>query len=286
MKSANKLIIVATVAPAWIFAPEDRPAMERKWTQSPEELAEEACRCQEAGASVLHVHGERPWPLEKWTRAIGLIRRKCDIIVQAGLSGRPLGERKELVTTLRPEMVSVSMSHSDERYTLMKANVLHTVEEILEFLEVCKRLGVKPEFEIHTTGALWNFQHLPKRLVGAPPYLTFLFGWPGGRWTPATMDEVIRRFGMAPSGALCFSSVNPGGAVPGPQNPMHLAALAMMLGHNVRVGTEDYPYLEPGVFAKDSSELVARVARIAEGIGREVATPKEARRILNIKEPI
>ena len=259
--------------------------MERKWKQTPEELAEEACRCQEAGASVLHVHGEGPWPAERWKRAIGLIRRKCDIIVQAGLSGRPLNERKELVTTLRPEMVSVSMSHSDERYTLMKANVLHTFEEIQEFLGICKRFGVKPEFEIHTTGALWNFQHLPKRLVEAPPYLTFLFGWPGGRWTPATMEEVIRRFRMAPPGALCFSSVNPGGAVLGPEAPMHLAALAMMLGHNVRVGTEDYPYLEPGVLAKDSSELVARAAKIAAGIGREVATPKEARSMLNIPEP-
>ncbi len=283
--NSDKLIITATVAPAWVFDPKDIPYMQRKWNQSPEDLADEVQRCRKAGASVAHIHGEKPWPVERWTRLIDLVRRRCDIITQVGLSGRPLEERKQLISGLRPEMTSVSMTHSDERYTRMRANVLHTFEDIRSFLGVCLDLKVKPEFEIHTTGALWNFQHLQKKLVTSPPYLTFLFGWPGGRWSPSTMEEMMHRFQLAPADSVCFSSVNPGGPAAGREDPLRLATMAMMLGHNVRVGTEDYPYIKPGILAKDSAELVGKVACVAKDLGFQIATPDEARSKLGIERP-
>ena len=66
-------------------------------------------------------------------------------------------------------------------------------------------------------------------------------------------------------------------------NCLNLSALTIMLGGHVRVGTEDYPYIQPGILAKDNSQLVARIARISRELNREVATPKEAEIIIGLK---
>ena len=64
---------------------------------------------------------------------------------------------------------------------------------------------------------------------------------------------------------------------------MEMGALAIMMGGHVRIGMEDNIYLEKGMLAKSNAELVAKVARIAKELGREIATPDEARQILGLK---
>jgi 3-keto-5-aminohexanoate cleavage enzyme len=63
-----------------------------------------------------------------------------------------------------------------------------------------------------------------------------------------------------------------------------LAAAAIAMGGNVRVGFEDNLYLSRGVLAKSNGELVEKVVRIAKELGREIATPAEAREILGLKK--
>ena len=61
-----------------------------------------------------------------------------------------------------------------------------------------------------------------------------------------------------------------------------MATMAMILGGHVRVGFEDNVYLSPGVPAKSNAELVEKAVRIARELGREIATPEEAREMLSL----
>ncbi len=278
----NRVIITATVAPPWIFVPEIKKYVERKWKQSLDNLISEVEACRKAGAAIVHVHGNIPWSIEKWRGLIEGIRSTTDIIIQVGLSGRPMEERRTLLN-LKPDMCSVRLTHSDERYTIHSANLLHTIDEIREYLSLCKEKAVKPELECHNDGALWNLNYiLDKGWVDRPAFLTLFFGWPGGTWTPPTMEELINRVKLVPEGCIYQTSIMPDSPENGINAPLNLSILTVMLGGNVRVGTEDYPYISDRKPAKDASELVKKIARIIKAMGKEIATPSEARSTLGI----
>jgi 3-keto-5-aminohexanoate cleavage enzyme len=274
----EKLIITVTVAPTWLYTEEIAEKVRERWKLTPEQLAEEIYRCYEAGASIVHIHGERPWPKEKWAEIIKLIREKCDIIIQMGLSSLSVEERRPLMS-LRPDMMSVIISHHSEAFTDVSIDLLHTWDEFTAQLKLCDEYNVKPELEIWHTGGIWNLVRLlEKKMLKLPPYVTLFFGWPGGTWTPPTFEEVMYRVGHLPPGCVWSTSSMPH-PVP---NCLNISVLTIMLGGHVRVGTEDYPYIRPGVLAKDNAELVARIVRISKELGREIATPDEARRIIGI----
>lgn len=279
MKSEyEKLIITVTTAPTWLYPKEIASKVREKWKQTPEELAEEAYRCYKAGASVLHFHGEKAWPKERWAKIIKLVRDKCDMIIQMGLSSLSVEERRPLMD-LKPDMMSIIISHHSEAFTDVSMDLLHDMKEFEAQLKLVDEYGVKPELEIWHTGGIWNLRKLlEKKLLKPPPYLTLFLGWPGGTWTPPTFEELMYRVQHLPPGCVWVSSSMPD-PVP---NCLNLSVLTIMMGGHVRVGTEDYPFLRPGVLAKDNSELVARIARISRELNREVATPKEARKIIGL----
>lgn len=99
--ASDNLIITATVAPAWMYPQEIEQMVRTKWEQKTEDLVEEIDGCVRAGASIVHVHGNRPWTTEKWKDVISRVRDKCDALIQVGLSGRPMTERKELLQPFR-----------------------------------------------------------------------------------------------------------------------------------------------------------------------------------------
>jgi 3-keto-5-aminohexanoate cleavage enzyme len=279
----NKVIITATVAPTWVFVPEIQKKVEDKWQQTTEDLLQEIERCRKAGASIVHVHGNKPWSKEKWKDVIEGIRSTSDILIQVGLSGRPMEERRELLD-LKPDMCSVRLTHSDERYTIHSANLLHTVDEIREYLLLCREKNVKPELECHNEGALWNLNYIMnKGWLDMPPFLTLFLGWPGGTWTPPTMEELISRVKLVPEGCIYQTSIMPDKPEDGINSPFNLSVLTVMLGGHVRVGTEDYPYVSGKIAAKDSSELVERISKAVIALGKGIATPSETRNILNIR---
>jgi 3-keto-5-aminohexanoate cleavage enzyme len=104
--------------------------------------------------------------------------------------------------------------------------------------------------------------------------MTLFFGRPGGTWSPPTPEEFLHRVKHLPQGTFFAASVT--GAT-------HLAleTLSVLSGGHVRVGTEDEPYLKPGVLG-DNVDHVARIAAIAGHLGREVASVEEARALLKI----
>ncbi|HSQ05087.1 MAG TPA: 3-keto-5-aminohexanoate cleavage protein, partial [Burkholderiales bacterium] len=115
---------------------------------------------------------------------------------------------------------------------------------------------------------------IDKDLVSPPCLLTLFFGRPGGTWSPATMEDFIHRVSALPKESFYATSVT------GPSHLL-LESMAVMSGGHVRVGTEDEPYLRPGVLG-DNADHVARIARIAAEFGRAVASVDDAKMMLKI----
>ena len=261
---SGKLIITVTANPSWVY-PETK-----NHPTTPEEIADEAYRSFKAGASIAHIHAPGT-QIETMKR----IRDKCDMIVQVGLSGESLESRRPILEH-RPDMLSIILTHHDEQFTKEAFNVLHLKSELEEYSRLCLKFGVKPEFEVWHTGAVWNLRYLEKKkLVEKPYFLSIFFGWPGGSWSPPTVDELEHRVKYLPEGSLYTTSV-----MDKAQKDLLLATIRM--GGHVRVGTEDYPFLEDGSLARNNAELVTEVARVARENGREIASPDEARRMIGM----
>ena len=106
--------------------------------------------------------------------------------------------------------------------------------------------------------------------------MTLFFDWPGGIWSPATAEELLHRLKQQRADSLCSVSIMS-------HAQTTIAVMSLLLGNHLRVGTEDNPYYFPERLAKDSGELVARMLRIAKDVGREVANPEDARKIIGIR---
>ena len=262
----EKLIVTVTLAGAWIY-PEAK-----SYPKTIEEIAEMAFKCYEEGASIAHIHA----PKDAWAETIKAIKEKCDIIVQAGMSSYPIEKRQDIFKS-KPDMISVILNHHDEYFIGMEVNQLHPKKELEEYCKVCRKTGIKPEFEEWHHGSAWNLNYLiEKNLLDKPYFLTLFFGWPGGTWSPPTPDEYLHRIKYLPENCLCSASVM------GPNRDIILP-LSIATGGHVRIGTEDYPYLKRGVLAKDNAELVRKIVRISREMGREVTNPSEARKMIGIR---
>jgi 3-keto-5-aminohexanoate cleavage enzyme len=122
---------------------------------------------------------------------------------------------------------------------------------------------------------VWLLQDLIGKGLVDPPYMvTPFFGRPGGTWSPPTIAEFVARIAGLPKESIYAVSAT------GPSHLL-LESMAVGSGGHVRVGTEDEPYLRPGVLGTNADH-VARIARIAAEFGREVAAAEEAREILKI----
>jgi 3-keto-5-aminohexanoate cleavage enzyme len=256
------LIITATPNICWLHP-------EIAYPQSAAELAEEARLCSEAGATVMHMHHE-PWP-----ETVPAVRDATPMIVQCGMSSFPIPQRTE-VFELKADMISIITSHHDEAFAEVDCYALHTREELVEYAELQERSGVRLEYEIWNTGSIWNLDYLRKRELVDPPYHTTLFlGWPGGQWSPPTVEEYLYRRRHLPEGSVATVSVMGEGQ-------MELLTSAIVHGDHVRVGTEDNPFGRDGRPAT-THQLVAEIAEVARAVGRPIASPAEARRIIGIR---
>jgi 3-keto-5-aminohexanoate cleavage enzyme len=260
----KRLIITVTANASWIY-PETK-----NHPETADEIADAVYDCYKAGASVAHIHADG---IQKETAK--KIRDRCDILIQYGLSGQSLEQRRHLFEQ-HPDMISIILTHHDEQFTQEAFNVLHLKSELEEYSRLCLEYDVKPEFEVWHAGAYWNLKYLEREgLVKKPYVLTIFFGWPGGSWSPVEPDEFYQRVKYLPEGSVYSTSVMD-------PDQTKILLLAIASGGNVRVGTEDYPFLSEGVLAKDNAALVSRIAGIAKSMGREIANPREAREILGL----
>jgi 3-keto-5-aminohexanoate cleavage enzyme len=259
-------------------------------------VAEEYVRSIDAGASLVHHHGVHR--LEDTIQADGRrlsridhagwadltqrIRSQRDAVIQFGIASARLDEKVALMG-LRPEMMSYAFNVHDEYFRpdpALPANeqyAIHPRPELEEFCAAAREHGVKPEVESFYTGAFWNLEYIRQQgLLDDPVWTTLFLGWPGGAWTPPTADSLLYLVRHLPP------RVNWNCSVMNPTMQWRLLALALSLGGHVRVGWEDNPYLPDGTPSRSNAELVEAIVTVARLMGREPATPAEARSIIGL----
>lgn len=264
MKNMNPLIITATPNTCWL-----NPKI--KYPLTTEEVVEEAVKCEKAGASVFHIHSEG-----KFIPVAEGVRAKTNLLLQGGMSSIDLEGRRDMFIS-GYDMISITITHHSENFAEVDIDMLHPLSEVEEYCAECKKFNMKPELEVWGTGALYVIKKLEEKdLLEAPYIVTQFFGWPGGAWTPPTVEEYYYRRRLEPANAVCSNSIMD-------KNQMKILVNAIINGDNVRVGTEDWPYDVNGKVCT-THELVAQIAAISRSLGREVATPEQAREILGLQK--
>jgi uncharacterized protein (DUF849 family) len=138
--------------------------------------------------------------------------------------------------------------------------------------------GTLPEFEVYDVGMVNNIAYFIKKgIVKKPVYIQFVMGILGG--IPATIDNLnfLVKTAKEQIGEFEWSCAAAG------RHQMPLTTAAVAMGGNVRVGLEDNIFSKPGILAKSSSEQVTLIRNVADALGRNVASPAEARTILGLK---
>jgi 3-keto-5-aminohexanoate cleavage enzyme len=260
-----------------------------------DEVAREYVRAVNAGASICHLHG--PYTIDQQIQADGTrlsdldipgwaklrtdITDHADCIIQYGIANGRFPQRKVLMAEQKPDMISVCFNPHDECFDYetgrepVELYGLHNRPELEEYCRATRELGVKIEAECFHYGGVWNAQRMvQKGLLARPVWITFFLGWRGGSYTPPTVKAMVFNDDHLPSDFIYNTSVMD------PQEQWKVLATAIILGGHVRVGMEDNPFLEPGNYARSNAELVENIVRIARELGREVATPAEARQLI------
>lgn len=244
---------------------------------TPDEIAQDALECYEAGATVLHVHartpeGENTHELEIFEEIHEKVKRLVpEMIVQISTGGRAgLGfESRNKGLFVNPEMASLTTG-SCNFPNIVYENSPTLVRELATMMA---EKNIKPELEIFDTSMIRPALDLYEEgIIKAPLYFNFVMGLKGAQ--EATFSQLNHLLSLIPKDALWnISGVG--------RNQIFTSFLGICLGGHVRVGLEDNIYYSKGVLAKNS-DLVKRVVRLSKEYGREIATANEAREMLGL----
>ena len=303
----EKLIITAAIT-GNITLPVQTPHL----PLTPQQIIDDAVRAANAGAASVHIHGRDPKTARPTTEpavyreiAAG-IKAKSNVIVcvtTGGTADMTPAQRAQVVPALKPELATFNMGsinfsihpiadrYKDEDYkypwekdfaTGTKDFIFrNTFGDIEKLVQIMTENNTKSEFEVYDVGHLYNINFLVRRkVIKFPIWLQFVTGILGG--IGANVEEVVH---MKQTADRLFGPENYVWSVIGAGYPaeFNLATLAIMMGGHARVGMEDNIFVEKGVLCKSNADLVEKVVRIAKELGREVATPDEARKILGLK---
>lgn len=260
---------------------------------TPAEIAAEAQRSADAGASIVHIHarnddGSPAWDVETFTRIHQEVRQRCpDLIINysTGAFGIPREQRIHHVRALKPDMAALNMGsmnyaiYSRKHKTFYHDYVFaNPFDDIRYFLEAMVAAGTRPEMECFDTGHINNAQPLIDMGILKPPYqFSLIMGVLGG--IPASTKNLVHQADQLPPNAHWQ-------VIGISRHQWRLAAAAITMGGNVRVGLEDNLYLPNGELAKSNGECVEKAAELVRFIGGEVATIAEAREILQLPQKL
>ena len=245
----------------------------------PAEVADEAARCREAGAAVIHLHarnddGSSTQSAERFAEIIAAIRAKTDCIVQTttgGAVGMSIDERAGPLAC-KPEMATLNcgtINFGDDVFVNSRPQIRDLARRIAA-------AGSVPELECYEVGHVEEAMKLvAEGLLAGPLHFQFVLGVPGGI---GAREEHVRYLStLVPTTGASWAVA----AVGRFQKPM--TELAMRMGGHARVGLEDNIYLEKGVLSEGSAPLVARAAAYGRSVGRKLLEPTEARKHLGIR---
>lgn len=299
----SKVIITCAVTGA-IHTPSMSPYL----PVTPEEIIEASVGAAEAGAAIIHLHARDPitgkpdQSPEAFGRFLPQIKARTDAVMNITSGGSPymtIEERIQPSMRFAPEVASLNMGsmnfalfpmlarfkefkHAWEREALEASRDLifrNTFKDIEYALAQCSANGTRFEFECYDVSHLYNLAHFVERgLVKAPFFVQAVFGILGGIGThPEDVLHMKRTADRLFGNDYRWSVLGTG------KDQLRLAATSASMGGNVRVGLEDSLWLGPGTLAESNAAQVRQVRQIIEGLGLEVASPKDAREILKLK---
>ena len=300
----NKVIITCAVTGGV-----HTPTMSDALPVTPEQIADQGVDAVEAGAAILHLHARVPetgMPTGDpavYARFLPVLRQRTDAVINlttGGSATMPVAERLLAAKAFKPEMCSLNMGsfnfaffdaarrietwkHPWEREYLVNSDdyiFRNTFRDIATILETLKDAGTRFEHECYDVGHLYNLAHFLDRGLIAPPFFVqMIFGILGGigpdlenlMFMKATADRLFGR------DTFQWSVLAAG------RHQMPFLTQAALMGGHVRVGLEDSLFIERGVLATSNAQQVQKIVRILKEMGREIATPAEARTILALK---
>ena len=271
----EKLIISACICGAEVTK-EQNPAV----PYTVEEIVREAKSAYDAGAALIHLHvrwddGTPTQDTARFQECIDAIRKECpDAIIQPSTGGAVgMTDLERLASTNvvpTPEMATLDCGTCNFGGDEIFVNSDNT---IANFAKIMLERGIKPELEVFDKGMIDTALKVADRkgLLKHPLHWDFVLGVQ----MTATVRDLVYMVGSIPAGST-WTATGIG------RNNWNIAAATIIMGGHVRVGFEDSVYMEKGVLAKSNGEMVAKVVEMAKMLGREVATPAEAREILGL----
>jgi uncharacterized protein (DUF849 family) len=303
MATSRKVIITCAVTGAI-----HTPSMSPHLPVTPEEIAEAGIAAAEAGAAILHLHARDPkdgrptQDPEVFAKFLPTIKRDTNAVINLTTGGSPhmsVDERMRPAMEFQPEIASLNMGsmnfglfpmlaryshleHQWEREHLEKSRDLvfkNTFADIERILSSCAANGTRFECECYDIGHLYNLKYfLEAGIIKPPLFVQSVFGILGAIGPHPEDVQHMRRTANRLFGDKYLWSVLGAG-----RNQMPIAAMAAAMGGNVRVGLEDSLWIKPGTLAASNADQVRKAREIIEGLSLEVATPDEAREMLQLK---
>jgi uncharacterized protein (DUF849 family) len=263
------------------------PTMSPHLPLTPDEVAKDAIAAAEAGAAILHLHARdpkdgRPTPsADVFMQFLPRIKQQTKAVVNittGGGHGMSLQDRLQAPLKAKPEMCSLNMgSMNFGLYDFIFRNTFKDIEYILR--ELGEAHGVKFECECYDVGHLYNLAHfLDRKLIKPPVFVQTIFGILGGIGPDHENVMHMRTIANKLFGDQYHWSVLAAG-----RHQMPLITQAAIMGANVRVGLEDSLWLGRGQLATSNADQVTRIRQILAGLSLDIATPDEAREMLDLK---
>jgi uncharacterized protein (DUF849 family) len=254
---------------------------------SPKEIADDAIKVYNLGASIVHIHArdESGLPSHKkeiFAEIIDRIRQKSsDLIITVSLSGRRVKELSyrievlELDGNLKPDLASLTLGSMN----FINGSSENSPEVILALLNAMQLACIKPELEIFDAGMANYARYLFKKgFIAGNHYANLILGSLGTM--AADPKNLIHLLGELPE-KIIWAATGVG------QFAFDMQALSIAIGGHVRVGLEDSLYMDKAKHELATNEtLVLRVRKASEAVGREIASPKEVRGILNLDDKL
>jgi uncharacterized protein (DUF849 family) len=301
--ASRKVIITCAVTGAI-----HTPTMSPHLPITAQEIAEAAIGAGEAGAAIVHLHARNPetgqpdQSPDAFLPFLRVIKQRSDVVVNLTTGGAPtmqVEERARPAQVFAPEVASLNMGsmnfglypmlarykefkHAWEKPYLEGSReriFKNTFADIEFILTSCAENGTRFEIECYDIGHLYTLAHfLDRGLVKPPLFVQSVFGILGGIGThPEDVSHMKRTADRLFGDDYQWSVLGAG------RNQFAIAAQAIVMGGNVRVGLEDSLWLGPGQLARTNAEQVTRARQLIEGLGLEVASPDDARRMLALK---
>lgn len=251
--------------------------------EQPEEIVQDAYECWQAGAAIVHLHardktGKVSADPAIYADIISRIKKRCDVITQVSTGGGPGLDNEQRIQAIdvNPEMASLNMGTMVRTRWNQDTFFLNTRSQIETYAQAMAENGIKPEMEVYSHSMMVDVINLiEKGLLKKPYYVNFVLGMTHQGALPAEPKHLLSLINYLPGDAIFNVSGIGAGQLP-------LTTLSMLLGGHSRVGLEDNVYYTKGVLAKSNAQLVERTVRLANELGREIASPAEARKILGL----